>query len=81
MNDDDGIVSLEAWIMRPPKPRTGLRGFAAMSPEKRKAIAQKGGAAVHPAQRSFSKDRHLASEAGSKGGSARGRPKAPPEET
>jgi len=60
------------------------RGFAVMDPEKRKAIAKKGGASVHPTQRSFAKDRALAREAGSKGGAA-GRgggrpPKKPPPE-
>ena len=44
------------------------RGFAAMTPERRKAIAAKGGRSVDPANRSFSKDRSLAARAGSKGG-------------
>jgi general stress protein YciG len=43
-------------------------GFAAMSPEKRRAIAAKGGASVAPANRSFSKDRDLAATAGRAGG-------------
>lgn len=46
------------------------RGFAAMDPAKRKAIAALGGAAVRPDQRSFSKDRDLAANAGAKGGAA-----------
>lgn len=44
------------------------RGFAAMSPEKRLAIARKGGASVPSHKRSFSLNRDLATEAGRKGG-------------
>jgi general stress protein YciG len=46
------------------------RGFAAMSPEKRREIAAKGGAAVPPEKRSFSQNRDLAASAGRAGGSA-----------
>lgn len=46
------------------------RGFAAMSPEKRRAIAAKGGAAVPRHKRSFSQDPALASNAGRAGGKA-----------
>jgi general stress protein YciG len=49
------------------KPKS-RRGFAAMSEEKRRAIARKGGAAVPAEKRAFHKDRKLAAEAGSKGG-------------
>ncbi len=52
------------------KKTKGLRGFAAMDPEKRREIARKGGASVNPANRSFSKDRDLAANAGRKGGSS-----------
>ena len=54
------------------------RGFAAMSPEKRREIARKGGAAVPPEKRAFAADRSLAATAGRKGGEAStsgGRPK------
>lgn len=44
------------------------RGFAAMDPETRRAIARKGGASVRPENRSFAKDRDLAARAGRKGG-------------
>ena len=44
------------------------RGFAAMDPEKRRAIARKGGASVPSEKRSFTKNRELAVTAGSKGG-------------
>jgi general stress protein YciG len=44
------------------------RGFAAMSPEKRREIAAKGGGSVPAEKRAFHKDRKLAAEAGSKGG-------------
>jgi len=46
------------------------RGFASMSPEKRREIASKGGQSVAPENRSFSKDRTLAARAGRKGGMA-----------
>lgn len=45
-----------------------LRGFAAMSPEKRRAIAAKGGGAVPAEKRSFSRSTDLAASAGRKGG-------------
>ena len=51
------------------KPKS-RRGFAAMDPDKRKAIAAKGGASVNPENRSFAKNRSLAAAAGSKGGMA-----------
>ncbi|MCG6121117.1 MAG: stress-induced protein [Microvirga sp.] len=44
------------------------RGFAAMSPEKRREIASKGGRSVPADKRSFAQDRALASKAGRKGG-------------
>jgi general stress protein YciG len=46
------------------------RGFAAMSPEKRREIAAKGGASVPAEKRSFSQNRDLAASAGRVGGSA-----------
>jgi hypothetical protein len=49
----------------PPKPR----GFAAMTPERRREIAAKGGRALKPEQRAYSRDRDLASAAGRLGGS------------
>lgn len=48
--------------------RTSNRGFAAMNPEKQRAIASKGGQSVPPEKRSFSQDRSLAAEAGRRGG-------------
>lgn len=45
-------------------------GFAAMSPEKRREIAARGGKAVRPETRSFFTNRELASTAGKKGGSS-----------
>ena len=44
------------------------RGFAAMSPERRREIASMGGKAQPPEKRSFSKNRELAAAAGYKGG-------------
>ena len=51
----------------PPRPKP-LRGFAAMSPEKQREIASKGGKALRPEQRTFSKDPSLARAAAIKGG-------------
>lgn len=54
------------------------RGFGAMSLDKRREIARKGGASVPGEKRSFSKDRDLASSAGRKGGeTSRGGGKPP----
>lgn len=50
-----------------------LRGFACMSPERRKEIAKLGGAAVPPDKRSFSQNNGLAARAGSVGGAAKRR--------
>lgn len=44
------------------------RGFAAMTPERRKEIAAKGGANVPPEKRPFSTKPGLASRAGKAGG-------------
>lgn len=44
------------------------RGFAAMSPEKQREIAAKGGRSIPAEKRSFAKDRSLAASAGRKGG-------------
>jgi general stress protein YciG len=41
-----------------------------MDPDKRRAIARKGGLAVAPEDRSFSKNRELAARAGAIGGAA-----------
>ena len=49
----------------PKKPR----GFAAMTPERHRAIASMGGSSVPVEKRSFSQDRALAASAGKKGGS------------
>lgn len=49
---------------------SSTRGFAGMDPEKRKAIARKGGESVPAEKRSFAQDRTLASVAGRKGGQA-----------
>lgn len=48
------------------------RGFGSMDERKQQEIASKGGESVPAEERSFSKDRELASEAGRKGGEARG---------
>lgn len=49
-----------------PKPKA-KRGFAAMSPEKQRELSRKGGAALRPEDRPFTRDKKLASEAGRKG--------------
>jgi general stress protein YciG len=46
------------------------RGFAAISPERRREIAARGGASVPPGKRSFSQNRELAASAGRIGGSS-----------
>lgn len=62
-----------------PKPKA-RRGFAAMDPEKVKAIAQKGGVAVHAKGTAHRFSKEQAREAGRKGGMAphraRGRARA-----
>ena len=50
--------------------QTSKRGFAAMSPDRRREIARKGGLSVPSEKRSFSQDRDLAANAGRKGGEA-----------
>ncbi len=52
------------------KSGTSNRGFASMDPALQRVIASKGGRSVPPEERSFSKDRALAAEAGRKGGEA-----------
>jgi uncharacterized protein len=51
------------------------RGFTAMSPERRREIAARGGASVPADKRSFAQSRDLAASAGGAGGSARPRDK------
>lgn len=46
------------------------RGFAAMTPERQREIASKGGKSVAAENRSFSRDPLLAAAAGQKGGLA-----------
>lgn len=60
------------------KPKS-KRGFASMSPERRREVAAKGGGSVKAENRAFSQDRNLAADAGRKGGSISkggGRPKS-----
>lgn len=52
-----------------PKPKS-RRGFASLSPERRREISKRGGASVQPQNRSFSTNRELASTAGRAGGQA-----------
>ncbi len=47
---------------------TSDRGFASMDENKQRDIASKGGQSVPPEERTFSKDRQMAAEAGRKGG-------------
>ena len=49
-------------------PNLKRRGFGSMSPERRKELATKGGKAIKPENRAFSRDRELAAKAGRKGG-------------
>ena len=50
------------------QPKKSNRGFAAMDPEKQRAIARKGGQSVPDEKRSFSQNPELAARAGRKGG-------------
>jgi general stress protein YciG len=54
------------------------RGFALLSPERRRAIAKQGGEAVPAERRAFAQSRELAAKAGSIGG-GKSRPKRPSE--
>lgn len=54
----------------PPEPKAP-RGFALLSPERRKAIACLGGRSVPPSKRAFATNPALARSAGSKGGKGR----------
>lgn len=51
-------------------PKKSRRGFASMSPERRKEIASMGGKSVAPEKRTFSTNHELAARAGQKGGRA-----------
>lgn len=51
------------------------RGFALLSPERRRDISARGGASVPAEKRSFSKNRDLAASAGRAGGSIKPSPK------
>jgi general stress protein YciG len=53
------------------------RGFALLSPERRKIVAQMGGVSCPPEKRAFSTNKKLASEAGKKGGKNGRRKKEP----
>lgn len=53
--------------------RISKRGFASMTPERRREIARQGGAAVPGEKRTFATNTDLAREAGRKGGSASNR--------
>lgn len=50
--------------------RISKRGFASMSPERRRELARQGGTAVPGEKRFFATNPDLAREAGRKGGSA-----------
>lgn len=69
-----GIDSLRHTLVKPKESSQMKtekpRGFAAMDPQRQRAIAKMGGSSVPNESRSFSKDRKLAAEAGRKGGLA-----------
>ena len=54
----------------PPPPTPKKRGFAAMSPEKRKEIASRGGKRAHEKGKAHRFTKDEARDAGSKGGKA-----------
>jgi general stress protein YciG len=49
-------------------PKPSPRGFAKLSPERRREIARKGCQSVESQERAFARDRDLAARAGRKGG-------------
>lgn len=49
-------------------PKKSKRGFASMTPERRREIATKGGKSVPAEKRAFTKNTDLAARAGQKGG-------------
>lgn len=55
-------------------PTKAKRGFAAMSPDRRREISAKGGSSVPAEKRAFSQDRALAAAAGKTGGSRKVEP-------
>lgn len=56
----------------PTAPAKALRGFALMDPERRRAIASRGGKGSAPQDRAFSRSRELAAAAGREGGRVTG---------
>ena len=58
---------------QPEKTKKAIRGFAAMSPEKQKEIASKGGRAAHEQGVAHEWNSDEAKAAGKKGGQARGK--------
>lgn len=52
------------------KSQVHKRGFASMTPERRREIASKGGKSVKPENRAYARDKDLASRSGRKGGLA-----------
>ncbi len=74
MNDDKFKEEVGLASGEPLKPKS-RRGFASMTPERRREIARKGGASVPKDKRSFSQNNELAIRAGKKGGEAFGKSK------
>ncbi|RZJ02094.1 MAG: stress-induced protein [Brevundimonas sp.] len=64
-----------------PPTRKKLRGFALLSPEKRKQMSALGGASLPPEKRSFSTNRELARKAGQAGGTLSRYPAKPKDQT
>lgn len=62
------VGPVSAQLVMDEKPDKAKRGFATMSPERQREIAQKGGRSVPPEKRSFSISPALAAKAGKKGG-------------
>lgn len=60
-----GVYSMTDEKVEKPK---ALRGFALMTAERLREIAQRGGLSVPPEKRTYSVNREKASEAGKKGG-------------
>ena len=65
-SDESNKIEGTNWVVVKPS----KRGFAGMTPEKRKEIATKGGKSVPKEKRAYSVNKDLASKSGRKGGKA-----------
>ncbi len=67
---DMPTITADELVATETKPEKKKRGFAVMDPEKRRAIARRGGRAVHDQGKAHRFTHEQAVEAGRKGGAA-----------